>query len=124
MPTDHWPTFQVEHSLLISGDLRKVGNSCEFPQELGEQCQTIPAYSFVFGHDHDFVEEAINGLAKARDLIERAVVVACLLFFLHAACCFPTSVEQFAFGVVFEEFSVNSAAVFQVGLLENLADAL
>ena len=101
-------TFKVTHLLLIGTDFGEVGDRCELAEQLGEQCQTIIAYGFVFGHDHDFMEEAIDGFAQAGDLVECAVVVAAALLGLDAGGGFPAGFEEFAFGVVFEEFRVDA----------------
>ena len=63
-------------------------------------------------------------LAQAGDLIECAIVVAAALFGLDAGGGFPAGLEEFAFGVVLEEFWVDGGGAFEIRFLENLADAL
>src|SRR5450432_852359 len=108
---------------LVRAYFREIGDGCKFSQELRQQRETIVAHRFVISHYHDFLKEAIDGLAQAGDAVEGLLVVPRPFLGLHFHGGFAAGGEEFSLGIVLEEFRIHGDALLEVGLFNDLSDA-
>src|SRR5258708_21327571 len=113
-------------SVLFSAQFRKISYRRELAEQFREQSQAVDANSFVFRHHHDAVEKLIDNLAKARNGLQRLLILPRALVGLHLCGGSANSGIKFAFGTALEQLRVDVPPVAgsDVCFLQDLANAL
>src|SRR5260370_40350722 len=98
----------------------------ELAEQFREQSQAVEANSFVFRHHHDAVEKLIDNLTKARNGLQRLLILPRALVGLHLCGGSANSGIKFAFGAALEQLRVDVPPVAgsDVSSLQDLANAL
>ena len=87
-----------------------------------KQCQSVIPHSFILGHNHHVVEEAVYGFLQARQRLQRMGVVALLEQRQYLVCLLLNLCGQRFFGGILQQAVVYSSPTLSPPCLARMFD--